>query len=207
MARTESRSWVYAGPRHPPTSEEAPMRCRPLAAACLLLAAGSAAAQVVINEVDYDQPGTDTAEFVELMNVGGFAVILDNYVLELVNGNSGGAVVYQSIPLSGVLLEGDTFVVCASPLVPNCDLDVLPDSNLIQNGGPDAIGLRNNGVLEDAVSYEGDSGAPYTEGTGVSVLGADDNITPEVGIARTPDGQDSGVNSADFTLRAITPGL
>ncbi len=33
-------------------------------------------AAVVINEIDYDQPGTDTAEFIELFNSGSSAVSL-----------------------------------------------------------------------------------------------------------------------------------
>ena len=64
----------------------------------LLLATGrSAAGQLVINEVDYDQPGTDTAEFIELKNMGTDTVELSDFTLELVNG-SGGAV-YEYIPL------------------------------------------------------------------------------------------------------------
>ena len=42
---------------------------------------------LVINEIDYDQPGTDSAEFVEIYNAGGNAVSLDGLTLEFVNGN------------------------------------------------------------------------------------------------------------------------
>ena len=38
--------------------------------ACLSLFAAAARGQLVINEVDYDQPGTDSAEFIELLNTG-----------------------------------------------------------------------------------------------------------------------------------------
>jgi hypothetical protein len=124
-----------------------------------------------------------------------------------VNGNGGGAAIYQSINLSGVLPEGDTFAVCGNLGVPNCDLDVEPGSNLIQNGAPDAVGLRRLGVLEDAVSYDGKSGAPYTEGTGVSPAMSDLDSVPGVGISRTPGGHDTGLNDADFTLLASTPGI
>ena len=37
-----------------------------------------AQAQLVINEIDYDQPGTDGAEFIELYNAGGGAADLCN---------------------------------------------------------------------------------------------------------------------------------
>ena len=43
---------------------------------------------IVINEIDYDQVGTDNAEFVELINVSAGPVNLDNYTLELVNGGA-----------------------------------------------------------------------------------------------------------------------
>jgi predicted extracellular nuclease/methionine-rich copper-binding protein CopC len=162
---------------------------------------------VVINEVDYDQPSTDTAEFLELKNISSHAVDLDPYTVELVNGNLGGAVVYATIALPAASLPaGDWYVICADPAsTPNCDLDVSPDSNLIQNGSPDAIGLKVNGVLVDALSYEGVTGAPYTEGatgagTDTAVVGA-----PE-GLSRCPDGTDTNDNAADFLLREATPG-
>jgi hypothetical protein len=54
---------------------------------------------IVINEIDYDQPGTDTAEFIELENIGSEAVNLGGVTLDLVNGTGGGASIYQSIAL------------------------------------------------------------------------------------------------------------
>ena len=43
---------------------------------------------LVINEIDYDQPGSDTAEFVEIVNVGSSGVNLTGVDLVLVNGSS-----------------------------------------------------------------------------------------------------------------------
>jgi len=166
----------------------------------------SAVAVLVINEIDYDQPGTDTAEFVEIKNVGTASANLSEYTLELVNGNGGGATLYQSYTLPAVTLAaGNYFVVCGdAATVPNCDLDVSPDSNLIQNGAPDAVGLRHNGDLVDAVSYEGNSGTPYTEGSGT---GLDDNSSVENGgISRFPDGVDTDQNNIDLSFRCSTPG-
>jgi uncharacterized protein len=164
------------------------------------------APQLVINEIDYDQPSTDTAEFVEIKNNGSSAVSLDGWTLELVNGNGGGAVIYDTIILPNVnLAAGDYFVVCANAAtVPNCDLDDSPDTNFIQNGAPDAVGLRFNGDLMDAVSYEGDSGAPYTEGSGAGLV--DDGSSATQSISRCADGSDTGVNNVDFALVEITPG-
>src|SRR5918912_2252060 len=109
-----------------------------LAAGALLAlpsAAPAASSTLVINEVDYDQPSTDLAEFLELKNVGAAPIVLDPYSVELVNGTGGGAAVYQTIDLPAVsLATGDHFVVCANnTTTANCDLDVSPESNLIQN--------------------------------------------------------------------------
>jgi hypothetical protein len=177
-----------------------------LAALALMYAAASPA-QVVINEVDYDQVGADTAEYLELYNAGPAAVNLDNYTVELVNGSGGGAAVYDTIDLPNVsLAAGDYYVICANAAtVPNCDLDDGPNTDFIQNGAPDGIGLRLSGVLVDAVSYEGNTGAPYTEGTGTAA--ADSNTIGLIGISRLPDGTDSNNNNADFSLRCISPGF
>ena len=190
-------------------------RAAPLLFACVtlvigLIAVGSGSGAVsttlVVNEVDYDQPSTDTAEFLELKNVSALAIDLDPYSVELVNGNAGGAVIYQTIGLPSVsLAAGDHYVVCGdAATTANCDLDVTPDLNLIQNGGPDAIGLRLGTTLVDALSYEGDSGAPYTEGTGAGL--EDNSALAGKGISRCPDGFDTDHNNTDFGFRDITPG-
>jgi uncharacterized protein len=161
---------------------------------------------VVVNEVDYDQASTDAAEFLELKNVSGLAINLDTYVVELVNGTGGGATLYATFDLPNVSLPaGDYYVVCANAVnTANCDLDVAPDTNLIQNGEPDAIGLRNGAALVDALSYEGNSGAPYTEGSGAGL-----NDNPDAGtngLSRCPDGADTDVNNDDFAYAPSTPG-
>ena len=160
---------------------------------------------LVINEIDYDQPGTDTAEFVEIKNTGSAPVSLDGLVLELVNGTGGGATIYDTIILPNTsLAAGDYFVVCANAAtVTNCDLDDGPDTNFIQNGAPDAVGLRHLGSLVDAVSYEGDTGAPYTEGSGAGLV---DDASDGTSISRCPDGADTNQNNADLLLTDATPG-
>ncbi len=162
------------------------------------------APQLVINEVDYDQPGTDSAEFVELLNSGAVAVALGDYELVLVNGSVG--TVYQTFALPDLsLAAGDYYVVCAQAAnTPNCDLDVTPDTNLVQNGAPDAVALLLAGEVVDALSYEGDTVAPYTEGSGTGL--EDLSGTAFVGLSRVPDGSDSDQNNVDFALRCITPG-
>jgi hypothetical protein len=68
------------------------------------------------------------------------------------------------------LASGGYFVICAnSATVANCDMDVSPDTDLIQNGAPDAVALFKGAVLIDTVSYEGNTSGGFTEFSG-SVL-------------------------------------
>ncbi len=162
------------------------------------------AKELVINEIDYDQPGTDAAEFVEIRNNDSVSVDLSAYSLQFVNGNGGA--VYDTINLPAVsLAAGDYFVVCANAAtVANCDLDDSPDTNFIQNGAPDAVALYFGSTLIDTVSYEGDTVAPYTEGSGAGLV--DDGASATEGISRCANGSDTDQNNVDFSLREITPG-
>jgi predicted extracellular nuclease len=125
-----------------------------VAVTALAPGAGAASTSLVINEVDYDQPSTDDAEFLELRNISGTAINLGPYAVELVNGNNGGAVVYQTIDLPDVTLAGN-------------------------------------------------SGAPYTEGSGVGLV---DTAAAAEGLSRCPDGSDTDQGNVDFALRATSPG-
>ena len=50
---------------------------------------GSAAStSLVINEVDYDQPGTDASEFLELKNDSSVAIDLDPYAVHRLPPNT-----------------------------------------------------------------------------------------------------------------------
>jgi len=157
------------------------------------------AAELAINEIDYDQDSTDMAEFIELKNNSSSAVDLGDYALELVNGSGGGASIYATISLPAEsIAAGDYFVVCANAAtVANCDLDVSTDTNLIQNGAPDAVGLRFESTLVDTVSYAGDTGMPYTEGSGA---GLEDDPSVDGSIQRCPDGTDTDQNNVDFVF-------
>jgi predicted extracellular nuclease len=155
---------------------------------------------VIINEVDYDQPGADNAEFIELKNISGQPVNLDGYTLELVNGN--GNTVYATLTLPNVTLAaGGYYVLCATDAqLTNCDW--LGAFASIQNGNPDAITLRDNGVLVDSLSYGG-----FMPGATEGASAPNDSAVIGRGLSRYPDGADSDDNSADFSLRCVTPGI
>lgn len=178
-----------------------------------------ASARLVINEVDYDQPGLDTAEFIEIKNTTAAAINLDPYALLAINGGTVPPTVYRRYELPAyLLLPGDYYVVCASAItVPNCDLDSSPNLSMLEDGAPDAIAVvfntRGNPVFDelvDAVSYEGNTaggpwaGGSWTETSGVAVI--DDGLYPGASISRYPDGVDTNHNDSDLACRNSTPG-
>lgn len=155
---------------------------------------------LVINEIDYDQPGSDLAEFVEIKNVSDSSINLDSYELRFFNGSDDS--LYQTIFMPDYdLAPGDYYVLCSDDTtVENCDLVTYA---AIQNGSPDAVALYyvNDGdTLIDTVSYEGDV-TGYTE-----TAGAPEDDGTEMGLSRYPDGQDTDDNSTDFVLACLTPG-
>ncbi|HMQ48504.1 MAG TPA: lamin tail domain-containing protein [Saprospiraceae bacterium] len=157
---------------------------------------------LVINEIDYDQPSTDNAEFVEIYNPCTEPMNLDRYDLVFINGSNNS--IYLTVNLPNVMLApGDYFVVCANAAnTPNCDLQVSPSTNLIQNGDPDAVALLFGNSIADALSYEG-SVPGYVEGSGSGLF---DSAAPGIGIGRLPDGADTDQNNVDFVQQCITPG-
>jgi len=157
---------------------------------------------LVVNEIDYDQPGADTAEFVEIYNTSHAAVSLAGVSLQLVNGS--GNAPYDTIPLPAIsLLGGDYYVVCAdAAATPECDLQAISS---IQNGSPDAVALLSGTAIIDTVSYEGDV-VGYTEGSGAGLVDLGTSGNDFKGISRFPDGIDTGRNNVDFTFACITPG-
>ncbi len=159
--------------------------------------------EIVINELDIAQPGNDVAEFIELKNNGSTAVNITGMELHLIDGTTGTPYAQYTFP-AGMLAPGDYYVLCANPATTmNCDWDVTPDLNLLQDG-PDAVVLYTaTGGLVDAVSYGGDVPG-FSEGGGTHLTDPDTEF--KVGLSRYPDGADSDDNAADFQLLCISPG-
>ncbi|MDM8567717.1 Calx-beta domain-containing protein [Candidatus Halobeggiatoa sp. HSG11] len=163
---------------------------------------------LVINEVDYDQVGTDTAEFIELYNKGGSGLDLSLYEIQLIDGD--GTTVNKTInTMSGTLAANDYYVICGdNTKTANCDLDVTPNSDMIQDD-IEAIVLvvKASNAVVDALTYEGaltTNNDIYSEGIGAS---ADSSIEVNVSLSRYADGVDTNANNTDISLRCITPGL
>ncbi|XP_029432828.1 uncharacterized protein LOC115075968 [Rhinatrema bivittatum] len=93
--------------------------------------------QLLINEVNADNPGLDTSEFVELYHTSGQNVTLDGYYLVFYNGKFNTA--YKVLNLNGHMTNERGFFLIGSTTVTPYPSIILP-SNTIQNG-PDAIAL------------------------------------------------------------------
>ena len=145
-------------------------------------------ADVVLNEIDYDQVGADSGGFVELANTGDAAADLAGWALVFVDGADGQE--YLRKALSGSLAPGAHLVVPAEA----------------QNGAPDGVALVDaSGAQVDALSYEG-SIAGLVEGTALPAEVADSN-TVTGSLARLPDGRDTDDAATDWAFTtAVTPG-
>jgi len=166
---------------------------------------------VFINEVDYDQPGTDNLEFIEL--VGKAGTDLTPYSLEFVNGLNGSNTISigfngKNIPVDLGLDTLDFFVI-GSANVPNVDYTPAGmTSEAIDNADnyPAGIRLLKNGVVMDEISYEG-SIASFTTGSALSV--SEDNESPNQSIGRNNSLLDTILWDQDdeFTVAEPSPGL
>lgn len=162
------------------------------------------AAELVINEIDYDtEGGSDTAEFVEILNPGSSAVDLSGYRIELVDGARGAA--YATYTGSGQLgagkyfVIGDTAVIQPDPPLPAGTITLALDTNLQQ--GPDIVRIVKISTKKvmDAVQYEGSA-----NGAGEGAPAPSD--TEDKSIGRCPNGSDTNDNGADFVTMPPTPG-
>ncbi|MCB0769700.1 MAG: lamin tail domain-containing protein [Flavobacteriales bacterium] len=155
---------------------------------------------LLINEVDPNQPGTDTGEFIEILNAGATSANLDGLQLLLYNGSSDA--LYSTTILDNVsLAPGDYYVVCyGSNASAYCDQTGVGGS--IQNGNPDGIRLTTADGLTiiDQMSYGGTM--ITTEGSSAP----SDLDDAGLGVARIPNGADTDDNGADFIRNCITPG-
>lgn len=106
-----------------------------------------AGANVVINEIDADTPGSDTAEFVELFDGGVGHTPLDGLVVVFYTGPDANTPAdqvdksYAAFDLDGYTTDANGYFTLGNPGVPGVDLAFAPGQfGLLQNG-EDAVAL------------------------------------------------------------------
>ena len=137
-----------------------------------------------INELHYDNAGTDTGEGVEIAGAAGLD--LTGYRLDFYNGNGGS--VYMSESLSGVLpdLSGNGFGA------------IWFGVSGVQNGAPDGLALVGpDGAILEALSYEG---TLTIAGMTSQDIGVEETNSTPVGLSLGLIG--SGRESLDFMWAA-----
>lgn len=179
--------------------------------------------RLVINEIDYDNVGNDTLEFVEIFNPGPVTVNLTGVSVVFVNGGTGSTqgMSYRTVALDavGTLAVGEYLVLGSAALIATLPggtksvaFSAMTDS--IQNGSPDGVVITGNSgaTILDSLSYEGattwitgTATLPLTEGPDSTTSLADEGAAGS--LARTPNGSDTNNNAADFVYAAApTPG-
>jgi hypothetical protein len=178
---------------------------------------------LVINEIDYDQPGTDADEYVELLNTKGTPFNCANHALVFVNGSTSQEYLRVDLSPAGMLGSGEYLVVGSPTALAQVPQGVKTiafktATNVIQNGAPDAVGLLDvtASKLLDALSYEGAVTAgvvknagtfSFVEGTMLPASVADNSTAPG-SLGRFPNGSDTDDAATDWVFSAtITPGV
>ncbi|OIQ19449.1 endonuclease [Lacinutrix sp. MedPE-SW] len=170
--------------------------------------------QVVINELDCDNPGLDEEEFVELLTATP-NMSLDGFVMVFFNGSSsGGDSSYFAVDLTGSVSDDNGLLLIGSTTVMPFPQLLIP-SNVIQNGA-DAVAIYQDSIdafpgetlatttnLVDALVYSTND-AVDTNLLSLLGLGPNDQVSEGAGnnsnsIQRFDDG------SGTITYTATTP--
>ena len=180
----------------------------------------AAAQQVVINEVDADQAGSDAAEFIELYGTPNMS--LNGYVVVLFNGANDQS--YNAFDLDGYSLDANGFFVMGNPGVPGVALTIAPGaSGAIQNGA-DAVALYQanatdwpngtavgNANLIDALVYgtadaaDAELIAALLPGESILDEGVASSTVANMSSSRVPDGG-AALDVSSYVAQAPTPG-
>jgi hypothetical protein len=168
---------------------------------------------LVINEVDYDQVGTDSAEFVEILNNTGAPYDLTGHNLVLVNGSNN--LVYTTVNLAaaGTLDPGQYLIVANAAFVvpPEAKkINFAKANDNIENGAPDGLAIVDtvNMKVVDAFSYEGSitmvnianvGMVSLVEGTAFP-MNIQDSNAEIASFSRLPNGYDGNNAATDWKL-------
>jgi hypothetical protein len=138
-----------------------------------LLISSMSFGQLVINEIDSDTPGSDTAEFLELKWTPNTS--LDGYIVVFFNGSND--LSYATIDLTGKSTDTNGFFILANESLATGDDIVIPagGSGFIQNGA-------------DAVAIYQDFAANFPNGTAPTTTNLIDAL-----VYDTSDADDTGL--------------
>jgi hypothetical protein len=169
---------------------------------------------IIINEVAYDDAGTDNREFVEIYNSGPGAVDISGWT---VIGRDSTTTNPSAVIPAATTLNAGAFYVLGNAGLLNANQTVAAD--FLENDA-ESVEIRDvSGALVDALIYESNkgitgnltgSGLPAETGPGSF---GNNGTTPDlagtnttVSLGRYVDGRDTNNNGRDFGMRPSTPG-
>jgi predicted extracellular nuclease len=155
--------------------------------------AAAAGPPVFINEIHYDNTGTDAGEAFEIAGPAG--TDLSGWSVVLYNGSTGA--VYNTIALAGVIANQQAGFGTLSFSLP---------VNGLQNGSPDGLALVEAGsTLVEFLSYEGSFVAVGGPANGIASadIGVSETSSTPVGDSLQLTG--AGTGGGDFTWTASQP--
>lgn len=147
-------------------------------ATLLVLVPQAAFAEVIISEIMYDAPGSDSkAEWVEIQNTGSESVDLTKWKI-----NDGSNHVLNAPPKNGsmgtLILESGAYLVLANDAGtfidahPNMSVSVIDTTLSLSNDGGKISLINASSTVEDKVTYSGSKAA----GTGASLQKVNDKF-------------------------------
>ncbi len=176
-------------------------------------------ANIIINEVDCDQAGTDTSEFIELYDGGYGNYPLDDYVVVFYNGSNDQ--VYAAYDLDGYTTDSLGYFVLGNSSVQQAQINFA--NNFLQNGA-DAVALYQ----DDSTSFPPGTYMTTTNIKDALVYGTNDPIDvqlltllnngqPQINednlgnknlhsCSRLPNGSGGQRNTATYNAAIPTPG-
>jgi len=186
-----------------------------LALACLGSCVLPLQAQVVINEFQYDDAGTDDREYIELFNSGTTAIDISGW--RVTGADPEGLNAAVTIPASTTLAAG-AFYVIGNAGVANVNQTVA--AGFLENDNESIELYDATNALRDALIYEANRGISAITGFASiqSQVGpgywanhntsdvAGTPLRPFTSVGRHLDGRDTNNNGRDFGLKPATPG-
>ena len=155
---------------------------------------------IFINEIDYDDPGGDNEEFVEICALAG---TYNNVSLYFINGSNGSS--YDNVTFGNITISDENSGYGFYILVTtsnNTDGSSIYDHNTgvssIQNGAPDGIYLKVDGTIVDGISYE-DTGDPLNSDMEQTNISGETSADKSIGR--------SGLDGSSWILQDRSPGL
>jgi len=179
-------------------------------------------AQVIINEVDSDQAGFDSTEFIELFDGGTGGTALDGLVLVLFTGFSDTS--YRTIDLNGYVTDANGYFVIGSTGM-GTDIEISPGAmGWLEHGGdavavyadiaasfPDGTPVTSTNLI-DALVYDSD-GSPANVlvttllNAGELQINENENGTADYeSMGRCPNGSGGAMNTYTYSWDAPSPG-